>query len=123
MKYKFIDNIPDEIIKEDVLYISLEYDITKHKCPCGCGSIIVASLSPARYSITYDGESVSLYPSIGNWNLPCKSHYFIRNGKIIWAGQFNDQQIKKVIQNDHRTLKEYSDKKSKPQNPGMNRYI
>jgi Leucine-rich repeat (LRR) protein len=43
---------------------------------------------------------VSLSPSIGNWNHKCKSHYFIRNDKVIWASEFTDSQIEKVVKRD-----------------------
>ncbi|WP_417924835.1 DUF6527 family protein [Collimonas pratensis] len=26
------------------------------------------------WSLTYDGKTVSLDPSIGNWSLPCRAH-------------------------------------------------
>ena len=73
MQHKFVEFIPSEI-EENVIYISIEYDVAKHKCACGCGAIIVTSISPARWRLTYDGETVSLSPSIGNWSHPCKSH-------------------------------------------------
>ena len=33
------------------------------------------------------GERALLYPSIGNWQFPCRSHYWIRRNRIIWAGR------------------------------------
>src|SRR4051794_2186288 len=95
MRHKFVEYIPSEI-ENNVLYISIEYDITKHKCACGCGADIVTTLSPARFQLTYDGDTVSLHPSIGNWNHPCKSHYFIKNDKVVWAGPLSENQIKSV---------------------------
>lgn len=99
MRHKFVEYIPSEI-EEGVLYISIEYDVAKHKCPCGCGAEIVTTLSPARWKLIYDGETVSLSPSIGNWNHKCKSHYFIKNDKVIWASEFTDLQIEKVVKRD-----------------------
>ena len=31
-----------------------------------------------------DGE-VTLHPSIGSFNLPCRSHYFIRGNTVVWC--------------------------------------
>jgi hypothetical protein len=106
MKHKFVEYIPSEI-EDNILYISIEYDVAKHKCACGCGTDIVTTLSPARWKLTYDGETVSLSPSIGNWNHECKSHYFIRNDKIVWAGPITKHQIAEVIKNDQDALKRH----------------
>jgi hypothetical protein len=106
MQHKFVEFIPSEI-EENVLYISIEYDVAKHKCACGCGAIIVTSLSPARWRLTYDGETVSLSPSIGNWSHPCKSHYFITNDKVVWAGSISEDAIRNVVKNDQADIKKH----------------
>ena len=112
MKHKFVEYIPAKI-EENILYISIEYDVAKHKCACGCGSDIVTSLSPARWKLTYDGETVSLYPSIGNWNHVCKSHYFITNDKVVWAGSITKKQIEYVVNSDKADLNKHISKGSK----------
>lgn len=103
MRHKFVEFIPSEI-EDDTLYVSIEYDVAKHKCPCGCGAVIVTSLSPARWKLTYDGETVSLSPSIGNWNHECKSHYFITNDKVVWAGRMPDSAIAEIVISDKDAL-------------------
>jgi hypothetical protein len=35
----------------------------------------------------------TLDPSVGSWQLPCQSHYFIRNGRIEWAPQWSKAAI------------------------------
>ncbi len=109
MKHRFVEFIPEKI-EDDILYISIEYDVAKHKCPCGCGDEIVTTLSPARWRLIYDGETVSLSPSIGNWTHKCKSHYFIRNNKVVWAGKFSNHEIDEVIKNDKEDLELYINK-------------
>lgn len=106
MHHKFVEFIPPKI-EEDVLYISIEYDVAKHKCACGCGADIVTTLSPARWQLTYDGETVSLHPSIGNWNHECKSHYFIKHDKVVWAGTITSSEMDRVIKDDKVALKEH----------------
>ncbi|MHB8129024.1 MAG: DUF6527 family protein [Mobilitalea sp.] len=113
MKHKFVEYIPSEI-DENVLYISIEYDVAKHKCPCGCGDEIVTTLSPSRWKLIYDGETVSLHPSIGNWTHACKSHYFITNDKVVWAGNYTQNQISNVLKSDKIDLQKQLDKTSKP---------
>jgi hypothetical protein len=112
MQHKFVEFIPSEI-EQDVLYISIEYDIAKHKCACGCGANIVTSLSPSRWKLTYDGETVSLSPSIGNWSHPCQSHYFITNDKIVWAGSISRTAIQEVIKNDQESVKRHVQKSNR----------
>ncbi|MDE5759047.1 MAG: hypothetical protein K2H85_10620 [Allobaculum sp.] len=66
------------------MYISLLYGIATHLCACGCRNKIVTPLSKNGWTLTYDGK-ISLSPSIGNYEIPCKSHYFITNNKIEWV--------------------------------------
>jgi len=113
MKHKFVEFIPSEI-ENNILYISIEYDVAKHKCACGCGADIVTTLSPARWKLTYDGETVSLSPSIGNWSHECKSHYFITNDKVVWAGNITKNQMDQVVRNDKESLKRHIESAPKP---------
>jgi hypothetical protein len=84
IKHEFVEFIP-ETLSAGVVYISIPYATAAHSCFCGCGSKVVTPLSKRGWSVTYDGESVSLYPSIGNYGLPCQSHYFVRNDQVEWA--------------------------------------
>jgi hypothetical protein len=38
-------------------------------------------------------DTVSLDPSIGNWQFPCRSHYWIRRERIVWAPAMSDRAI------------------------------
>jgi hypothetical protein len=99
MQHQFVEYIP-ETLEADTLYISLEYNIAVHKCACGCDVDVVTPLSPAEWALTYDGETVSLWPSIGNWSFPCRSHYIIKHGRIRWAAKFDDAKIRDVQEKD-----------------------
>src|SRR5579864_4351411 len=92
LAYEFVEFIPDEL-KERTLYISKEYGTAVHKCCCGCGREVVTPLSPIGWQLTFDEKTVSLFPSIGSWNLPCQSHYFITQNKVVWAAQWSKEQI------------------------------
>jgi len=83
LAYEFVDFIPEEV-KDGYIYISIKYAIAIHKCCCGCGNSVITPLSPSGWSLIFDGESISLHPSIGNWNFKCCSHYFIRNNNVLW---------------------------------------
>jgi hypothetical protein len=95
VKYEFVEFIPDKL-EDWTIYISLIYATAAHKCCCGCGNEIITPLSPTDWKLIFDGESVSLNPSIGNWHLPCRSHYWITNNKIVWAKKWSEKQIKDV---------------------------
>jgi len=92
MQHKFVEFIPDELAS-DTLYISLDYGSVVHKCCCGCGEEIVTPLSPTDWKIMFNGETVSLHPSVGNWSLPCQSHYLIKENQIVWCGKWSETQI------------------------------
>jgi Family of unknown function (DUF6527) len=62
------------------------YATVIHLCACGRGIKVVTPTSPPEWHLTWGGDAVSLYPSIGNWQFPCRSHYWIRRNRIIWAG-------------------------------------
>lgn len=89
---QFVESIPDGLTP-GVLYISIPYRIAVHQCACGCGHEVVTPLSPADWRLTYDGESVSLDPSIGNWSFECQSHYWIRRNRVDWAPRWSKEQI------------------------------
>ena len=99
IQHKFVEFIPD-IIEEGVLYISIEYCTAIHKCICGCGNEVVTPLSPTDWEICFDGKTVSLDPSIGNWSFECKSHYFITRNKIRHARRWNDWEIQEGRKED-----------------------
>jgi Family of unknown function (DUF6527) len=84
LQHKFVDTMPAKL-EDGILYVSIRFRIVSHNCCCGCGNEVVVNLSPAGWQLTFDGESISLSPSIGNWTLPCRSHYWIRNNTVQWA--------------------------------------
>jgi hypothetical protein len=92
LAFEFVEFIPDNL-KERTLYISIPYCTAVHKCCCGCGREVVTPLSPTGWRLIFDGNTVSLYPSIGSWSLPCQSHYFVTNNKVVWDRKWSDQQI------------------------------
>ena len=92
LQHKFVELMPSSL-EEGILYISVEYAIAVHKCVCGCGNKVVTPLSPNDWEMTFDGETVSLYPSIGNWALECKSHYWITNNVVKHARKWSDSEI------------------------------
>lgn len=89
---EFVECIPEELA-EGKLYISTKYSTAVHKCFCGCGREVVTPLSPIAWQLTVMGSEVSLFPSIGSWSLPCRSHYWIRRNKAVWAADWAEDEI------------------------------
>lgn len=57
-------------------------------CPCDCGELVQLSLmsndDPSWIASETRGGRASLHPSV--WRIRgCKSHFFIRDGQVIWA--------------------------------------
>ncbi|MES2139169.1 MAG: DUF6527 family protein [Bacteroidota bacterium] len=112
LQHKFVEFIP-QTIEEGMLYISLEYCTAIHKCVCGCANEVVTPISPTDWQVTFDGESVSLYPSIGNWNFECQSHYFIINSEIKFSRKWSKDKIEKGRDFDEKKKKTYYKRNSK----------
>lgn len=76
--------MPDEFV-DGILYVSKEYELAIHLCACGCGEKTVTPLGDGGWHLTGDDTAPTLYPSIGNMHMPCGSHYFVKQGRIIWC--------------------------------------
>jgi Family of unknown function (DUF6527) len=96
---QFVPNIPEQLA-EGVLYVCEPHRIAIHRCCCGCGEEVVTPLSRAEWQIVCKGSSVSLYPSIGNWNFRCRSHYWIRRNRVVWAPALSPERIALVQARD-----------------------
>jgi hypothetical protein len=92
VSHEFVHAIPDQL-EEGVVYVSIPYATAVHRCCCGCGHEVVTPLDPLQWSLIFDGETISLTPSIGNWSFPCRSHYWIRGGKVRKARSFTDAEV------------------------------
>lgn len=120
ISHKFVKFIPEEI-EDGILYISIPYGTATHKCACGCGEIVVTPIKPTDWKLEWNGETVSLYPSIGNWSLSCQSHYWIIENEIVWARKWSQSEItfnrfsEKILRTQYykRINRKHKQKKSK----------
>lgn len=101
LSHEFVKAVPDELA-ERRLYVSMDYATVVHKCCCGCGREVVTPLSPTDWKLIYDGISVSLHPSIGNWSFECQSHYWVEKGRVSWGGQWSSERIAAGREHDRR---------------------
>lgn len=80
-------------LAQGILYASAEYGTAAHLCACGCGEKVRTQLGPLGWRLTKDRSGPTLFPSIGNWQKPCRSHYFIRNGRVLWQGDWSEEVV------------------------------
>lgn len=80
-------------LEAGILYFSEEFGVACHLCPCGCGNKIVTPIGPTEWSFSEKNGEPTLYPSVGNWQLPCRSHYWVEEGFIKWSYQWSEEQI------------------------------
>lgn len=79
----FVDRIPLEL-EYGKLYVCLDCNVVVHLCPCGCNEKVVLPIGKDQWVLKYDGEGVTLSPSVGNFQFNCKSHYFISDSNVQW---------------------------------------
>ncbi|WP_275293573.1 DUF6527 family protein [Amycolatopsis sp. La24] len=101
--HEFIETVPDRL-DDGIIYISLTYATAVHRCCCGCGHEVVTPLHPKQWSVTFNGETVSLSPSIGNWSFACRSHYWVREGQIRPARIFGTAEVARLRAEDELLL-------------------
>jgi hypothetical protein len=102
-EHRFVDGAPPTL-EPGVVYISIRHKSVLHLCACGCGHEVVTPLAPHRWQLTFDGETVSLEPSVGNSVLPCRSHYFITNNEVDWHRPMTDIGIERARRRDQRAV-------------------
>lgn len=101
LDHRFVRTVPREL-EPGILYISMEYATAVHSCCCGCGDRVVTPFTPTDWRMTFDGEAVSVHPSVGNWNQKCRSHYVITGNKVLEAGAWSNTQIESERRRDKK---------------------
>ena len=110
---EFVEFVPKEL-EEGVLYVSVSYSTTVHKCACGCGSKITLPISPPKWRFMYDGETISLWPSVGNWSYECESPYWIEQNRIEWAPKWSREKIEAGRARDKADRERYLSARTAP---------
>lgn len=103
---EFVDEIP-RTPEHGKLYLSCRYRAAVHLCACGCGAKVSTPLHPTGWRLSYDGQSVSLSPSVGNWSEKCQSHYVIRNSRVIWAERLPRERIERIREQRRLDIEEF----------------
>lgn len=110
---RFTEFIPREL-DEGVLYVSITHATAVHLCACGCQTKVVTPLSPEDWQLIFDG-TLTLNPSIGNGQFPCRSHYFIRSNRVEWSLPQSLGQARAGLRRD--TARREAPKQGRPQPP------
>jgi hypothetical protein len=84
--------MPKEL-ESGVLYVAEEFGTAAHLCACGCGSKIRTPIGATEWQLEETVRGPSLRPSIGNWQKPCQSHYWIEDGEVIWSEPWSREEI------------------------------
>ncbi|WP_374113157.1 DUF6527 family protein [Leifsonia shinshuensis] len=106
VRWAFVDYIPTDL-EEGTNYVAAEFGAVVHRCLEGCGEKVSTPLSPAQWQLYFDGETISLTPSVGNWGLPCKSHYVIHRNTVIWAGPWSDRAVAAAAHSDRASVERH----------------
>jgi uncharacterized protein DUF6527 len=87
-----VEYMPKQL-EPGILYVSKQFSTAAHLCACGCGEKIRTPLGPTEWSVKETAGGPSVWPSIGNWQKACQSHYVIQNGRIVWYDQWSAAQV------------------------------
>lgn len=109
-----VDYMPKEL-RSGVLYVAEKFGAAAHLCACGCGEKIRTPLSPTDWKLQVTEAGPTLYPSIGNWQKPCRSHYWIVRGEIQWAESWTPEQIAAGRSGEEARARAYYDSRRQSQ--------
>jgi hypothetical protein len=112
--HKFVEFMPQwDEMEYGVVYISIRFKTSSHLCMCGCGEVVVTPIKPNRWRITFDGKTISFMPSVGNCNLECKSHYWIKKNEVDFLRNFTKSECEEEIFYERLSLRKEHKKKRK----------
>lgn len=110
---EFVEFVPKEL-EDGVLYVSFPYSTTVHKCACGCGHKVTLPINLAKWRLLWDGERISIWPSVGNHSFPCRSHYWIEQNQIEWARTMSPGEIERNRASDRAERERYLRARDEP---------
>lgn len=92
IKLQHVHYMPKEL-RPGILYVSKEFCTAAHLCACGCGSKVRTPLRQTEWSLEETDSGPTLRPSVGNWQLACRAHYWIYRGEIKWASNWTPLEV------------------------------
>lgn len=116
--FEFVELMPAEL-QYGVVYLSMPFATASHLCLCGCGEKVVTPFSPTDWKLTFDGESISISPSIGNWDFACRSHYWISSNTVHWAPAWSREQVLEARQREEADKDSFYGELPQAQGPAL----
>ena len=101
--------MPKEL-QHGFLYVSEKHESAVHLCACGCGSTVTTPITANRWSFKDSAHGPSLWPSVGNWEQPCRSHYIIEDGDIVWCKSWTPEEVMEGRAHEKAKRERYYDK-------------
>lgn len=105
-----VDFMPKDL-QPGILYYAEEFGAAAHLCACGCGSKIRTPIDETEWRLDEGPNGPSLSPSVGNWQKPCRSHYFIRDGAVLWCAAWSEEGIEAGRKREHERRVAHLDRK------------
>jgi len=106
---KFVELMP-QVLESDILYVSITYLLMVHLCACGCKEKVVLPIHPKQWRFTYNGADVTVYPSVGNIETACNSHYWITNGDVEWSANISSTEAVRKRARDQQEISRHNEK-------------
>lgn len=110
-------------LEPGVLYVSEEYGAAAHLCACGCGSKIRTPLGATEWELEETEQGPTLRPSIGNWQKPCQSHYWISRGEVYWSDKWTAEEIEAGRLREEGRRRAYYEERSRQDGGGIQRFF
>ena len=109
-KLQKMEYMPTQL-EPGILYVAEAFGAAAHLCACGCGTIVRTPLN--RWHLKESKDGPSLDPSIGNWQEPCQSHYWIECGEVRWAPAWSPDQIEIGRRHEEERLRTYYESRNR----------
>lgn len=77
-------------------YYSPRFQMAALSCPCGCGHRVMLNLLD-QHSCEFVNGLPTVYPSILAADAPCRSHFWIRKGEVVWAEKWSKARVQRVM--------------------------
>ena len=104
----FVEFVPEQL-ENGKIYVSEAYATASHRCCCGCGHRVITPLNSKGWRLTVNDGAVTLYPSIGNWSFPCRSHYWIKRNRVIASYPMTQEEVEELRRLDAADVEKYLD--------------
>jgi hypothetical protein len=98
MKYRYqkVDRTPATLV-DGVVYHNEDFELAALSCACGCGHRITL-LVPDSHQVFDHGGFATVRPSIGVFDAPCLSHFFVTAGDVEWLDAFSQPSAAAIMQ-------------------------